>query len=129
MNLILLLSSIVMGIIHLMWLFIIPNITSIPYFYASSFGIITSILNHGLTSDFLKYLDRVSLSLLVAYSLNIHYKYSLLYPFLFTTTGAVCYIAAKQTGDYRLHAMSHILATANNFLILSHMAGLPSTKL
>ena len=117
-----------MGIIHLIWLFIMPAIIRLPYFYATSFGIITSILNHGLTSDFLKYLDRTSMSLLLAYNISIQYKYSLLYPFLLTTTGAACYIAAKQTGDDRLHIMSHILGTANNLYVLTSLASLSGAR-
>ena len=58
-NFILLKSSIILGVLNLLFVFYYNSVTSFKI--CIIIGVLTSILNHGLTNDYLKYFDRIAM--------------------------------------------------------------------
>ena len=131
-NLLLFISSIFSTCIHYIGFFKYnPNYPFLEYFYI--FGIITSILNHGLSHNFFKILDRTIITIL--FFVNIYFfrkiyvlsknKYLIENAF-FIMILSVCMFFLSKILDieknkkikYIPHALAHIIVTISNLIVM-----------
>lgn len=125
MNVFLLYSSIINGLVILLLIYYKYKKSYIILYFFLILGIITSILNHGLSSKYLKYLDRyiivISTFIFIYYILLInHKKIKILYIILiliacnFYTCSKLYYNKLYKNLS---HASSHFLVTTLVYLI------------
>jgi len=120
MNLILLKSSYYFGIIHLIFMFITSS-KDIVLNLNIIFGISTSIINHGTTSDMAKYSDRIMM--IIGVFIDIYLINNHLYICYYTLVLSVSsFFLSKYTMNrilsLYLHIMSHFFLTVTHILLL-----------
>jgi hypothetical protein len=88
-----------------------------PILYGTFLGsaLITSILNHGFTSDILKWLDRVMM--ILGTGVTLYLAPTLLFKILMIVCGALYYLA-KIIDSHYLHIGAHATITIINVAIL-----------
>lgn len=119
-NIILLKSSILCGLFQLIFIFLYINI-NFNYCLFVLTGILTSIFNHGLTFNFIKYLDRITMY--IGYLLNIIIliqMFDLIMIFILNMS-VVFYILSKYLNYSFIHAISHIIIAYINIHIIINM--------
>jgi hypothetical protein len=104
MNILLLFSSIFLGLIHL-YAISISQIQNPIIIFSILTGITTSIINHASTNNVAKYADRFVMSL--SFIINIYHK-----PTLLLFLAPTCYL-------FNFHLTSHILITIYHLGILA----------
>ena len=78
--------------------------------------IITSILNHGYTNVYYKWMDRVIVYLCLLLSIHISVKYNIQISWIIIIVCIGLYIMAKTTELSIYHVMIHLLMTTNNII-------------
>lgn len=73
--------------------------------------LVTSILNHLITNNIIKWIDRCLM--LVGVTVNIYLSQT-----IYTITPAMLYVFAKMTNSYALHCIAHLLLTSINICIM-----------
>ena len=109
-NIILYQSSIICGVLHFPLLLYTPTILT----WTWALSIITSILNHGLTNDYIKWIDR--LMIVVACYYDSKYK-----PYLLGNLSTLSYMFAKITKIDKFHLASHILVTIQHYQMVGYL--------
>jgi len=120
-NIILLKSSILCGLIQLIFIFLYISI-NFNYCLFILTGILTSIFNHGLTFNFIKYLDRITMY--IGYLLNIVIlikMFNFIMIFILNMS-VVFYILSKYLNYSFIHIISHIIITYINIYIISNLS-------
>lgn len=120
MNTILLESTILNAILHLVYYFYNKFKINI-YCLGVYIGLITSLFNHGMTNIFLKILDRIFMSVMFAASLYYQHKYNDIGGMVLMLTSGGLYVTAKASGMTELHIAAHLLASFASFRIISKM--------
>ncbi len=118
MNLILTLSALCSTALSIKYLQI--NTTILPIKILVSLGLITSILNHGFSNKYFKYLDRLVMVIIVIVYSYLLYDQPELYVLVI---GSMAYIASKtMENSYKKnisHIGAHVCATyLNTFMLL-----------
>ncbi len=113
MNIVLYKSSIVMFLIHIIkciYSYLEGNIEYICFF-VFFFGCITSIINHGFTSIYLKLLDRITMIMFCIFDFLFleHYKLLLIISIIF-------FFYSKYTNNVIYHLLSHSILTLFHIL-------------
>ncbi len=120
-NIILLKSSILCGLIQLIFIFLYISI-NFNYCLFVLTGILTSIFNHGLTFNFIKYLDRITMY--IGYLLNIIIlikMFNFIMIFILNMS-VVFYILSKHLNYSFIHVISHIMIAYINIHIISNLS-------
>ncbi len=120
-NIILLKSSILCGLIQLIFIFLYISI-NFNYCLFILTGILTSIFNHGLTFNFIKYLDRITMY--IGYLLNIIIlikMFNFIMIFILNMS-LVFYILSKYLNYSFIHVISHIMIAYINIHIISNLS-------
>ncbi len=132
-NKLLLTSTIVMVIIHYISLYKYNSKNTNILIYSILFGLITSLLNHGLSHNIFKMLDRSMM--VIAFFINIYFfgkiyskikdKYHIENAYLLTICAVLLFFctkfllkSGKLTVNYIPHLFAHILITIANSILL-----------
>ncbi len=132
-NKLLLTSTIIMVIIHYINLYKYNSKNTDILVYSILFGLITSLLNHGLSHNIFKILDRTMM--VIAFFINIYFsgkiyskiknKYHIENAYLLTIFAVLLFLctkfllkSGKITINYIPHLFAHILITIANSLLL-----------
>jgi hypothetical protein len=112
-NHVLLGSALLSSIVHLIFM----GLYTPPVLYGTFLGsgLITSILNHGFTSDILKWMDRAIM--LLGTGITLYLAPTLLFKILIIVCGALYYLAKILDSNY-LHIGAHATITTINVSIL-----------
>ncbi len=136
-NKILFISSTICGLILFIYLIVHYNCISnqslilIPFII---FGFITSLLNHGKTSNFYKFLDRITITMLaiLLITLIIYNKRKICMIILLVSIGLFLlakYIYQYSNNNHTIpHLMSHIFATISLLYLFSYDIYLTSSN-
>lgn len=126
MNMLLYYSSWCITVIHLFAFWqLYPWKYNIPvYIYA--IGLVAAIVNHGTTNHFVKYIDRVIVTLAFLMNLYISVFYiknttAGMAVFFFATLGALSYVFSKQYEEYQnaLHLITHASVSLSNIILIA----------
>jgi len=119
MNIILLLSTSVLGFIQSVYIY--QLIEYHFYFFCVVIGIVTSLANHGLTSTSLKFLDRFSMFVLFHYNLYLCVCFEHFLSLFCLLVAIFCFFSSKychhQNCKNYFHISSHICVSITNILI------------
>lgn len=115
MNKILLLSSTILGMVQLVYIYILLQFHF--YFSCVAVGVVTSIVNHGSNSDWMKLTDRFAMFILFHYNLYLVIDLKLMYCLIWLVKSIVFYFLGKYYETHWLHVASHICISINNILI------------
>jgi hypothetical protein len=132
-NKLLLTSTIIMVIIHYISLYKYNSKNTDLLIYSILFGLITSLLNHGLSHNVFKILDRTMM--VIAFFINIYFsgkiyskikdKYHIENAYLLTIFAVLLFFctkfllkSGKLTVNYIPHLFAHIIISIANGLIL-----------
>jgi hypothetical protein len=112
-NQVLLGSVLLSSIVHLIFM----GLYTPPFLYGTFLGsaLITSILNHGFTSDILKWLDRMMM--ILGAGVTLYLVPTLLFKILMIVCCAFYYLAKTIDSNY-LHIGAHTTITIINIAIL-----------
>ena len=111
-------SSILIGIIHVVSIFVL-DYGNIFMKLIMMTGVITSILNHGLTSNVFKNLDRFYMRFAFLVEAYINFNTSSMY--LMTSSGLTYFLSKLvYTNIARdiIHLIAHLLITASHVLLM-----------
>lgn len=126
-NYILLISSMVCGVIHLAYI-LYSFIFRTPFlpkcvFMTYMIGILTSIWNHGSTSQMAKWIDRIWIYFGVLIDIHLClFVISPQYMMGCIIAYSVCYIVAKKTKYTIFHVGTHIWATLLHIYIVQYIS-------
>lgn len=120
-NLLLFMSSCIVGIIHLFFIIILQS-TNLLLNTNIIFGIITSIINHGSNSLIAKWCDRFMMLIGIYIDIIIIYSYNCYYSCLFLLLSILSFIISKYIMCYFYHIISHILLTITHIIMLFTLA-------
>lgn len=86
-----------------------------PHIAIQTIACLTTIWNHGTTSDLAMWSDRAMMAVMVLYHLRYDPSWTVAW------TAVPAYFAAKATGDTRWHIAAHAAATWGNLNALAAM--------
>ncbi len=105
MDKILRLVSLISLVVHLLFI----HHTTLWYFYFC--GYLTSVLNHGFTNIYLKWLDRTIMAVGAVTNLILFVNHQDTLLFVLTICAIYSYVLAKVLDDSNYHVLSHIILT------------------
>jgi len=121
-NIILFKSSLVLSLIHyIVYLYYKPNNIILLYIFIIGLG--ASILNHLMTNELIKFIDRIVMLLAAIIESIIIIKLDLtnqLICFSFLKGAIILYIFAKLYKKTIIHALAHILLTMNHIILMRY---------
>ena len=85
-------------------------------------GTILGIFNHGTSSKFYKYIDRVFITITVLFYCNIIDTYYEPYYYIYIIMPILCYLISKSMNNYIIrslwHFVAHMLISYSHFIVL-----------